>query len=88
MVVRRQSDRDWQWWCRGAPERDGNTLRWSNGTTLAVSTGTISAYDPVGHVNEIRVGLGKLVVFDPARGEFPLVTIQPDDAGMIVVEVR
>jgi hypothetical protein len=87
MVVRRHSDADWLWWCQGDQKRNGNSLRWSDGTTLKVTTGKIVSLDPVGYQSEIRVGLGKLPVFDPAKAKFPLATIHPDD-GQIVIEVH
>ena len=87
MVVRRHSDADWLWWCQGDQRRNGNSLRWSDGTTLKVTTGKIVSLDPVGYQSEIRVGLGKLPLSDPASAKFPLATVHPVD-GQIAIEVH
>lgn len=75
------------WWCYGKPVRDGNILRWEDGTVLEVSRGTIVALDPAGYHDEKVVGLGLLRLKDPLPMTYPLVKAHPQD-GRLVVEVR
>ena len=76
-----------QWWCHGEPRCDGNSLRWSDGTLLRITKGTLQSVEPGGYHDEKIVGLGKLRCVDPAPTAYPLVTALPED-GELHVEVR
>ncbi len=67
--------------------RDGNILRWEDGTTLDVKQGAIVSLDPEGYHDEKVVGRGKLRLKDPLPMTYPLVTARPRD-GRLVIEVR
>jgi len=71
----------------GKPIRDENCLRWEDGTTLEVTHGTITSFEPEGYRDEIVVGLGKLHLKDPHPTTYPLIKAQPRD-GRLIVEVR
>jgi hypothetical protein len=75
------------WWSHTMPERDGNRLTWADGTTLTVERGSIGSVEPDGFVDEKIVGMGKLKLVDPLPKRYPLVTVEPDENGDIVVRV-
>jgi len=88
LVIRRQVGGDWKWWCQGKPTRNGNLVTWDDRVSLSVTTGTITAWEPVGHSPKLFTGMGKLPMADPAPDQFPLATIHSTEDGQIVVEVR
>ncbi|MCC6444772.1 MAG: DUF4962 domain-containing protein [Armatimonadetes bacterium] len=85
--IRRQADRDVQWWCYGRPVWKENNLTWPGGTRLTVTKGTIVSLDPEGYRDEKIVGMGKLKLVDPMPTAYPLVTVRPEN-GELVVEIR
>ena len=87
VTLTRHTDGEQSWWCYGNPLREGNILRWEDGTTLEVKRGAIVSLDPEGHHDEKVVGLGLLRLEDPMPMTYPLVKAQPQD-GRLVVEVR
>ena len=87
VALTRYTDRRHTWWCYGRPARKGSTLRWQDGTTLAVKRGTLVSLDPKGYHDEKVVGMGLLRLEDPLPMTYPLITAQPRD-GQLVVEIR
>jgi hypothetical protein len=88
IVIRRQVDGGWNWWCQGNPTRKGNLVTWDDRVRLSVTTGKITAWEPNGYSPKLFTGMGKLPMADPAPDEFPLATIRSAEDGQIVVEVR
>jgi hypothetical protein len=79
--------------CNGAtivvvakPVRDGTALRWSDGTCLRVTKGSIVAVDPAGYHDEKIVGMGLLKCNDPLQMSYPTVTARPDN-GELRIEI-
>ncbi len=87
LTFSRDTNATQHWWCYGTPARDGNLLRWEDGTSLEVTRGQIIAYDPAGYQDEKVVGLGLLRLRDPLPMTYPLVTAEPAD-GQVVIVVR
>lgn len=87
LTITRCGNAELRWWCQGKPERQGNTLTWPNGTTLRVTKGAVTSFDPQGYQSEKIVGMGKLKCLDPMPLKHPLVTAQPDQ-GEMIIEVR
>jgi hypothetical protein len=87
LTLIRETDAEQAWWCYGNPSRQGNTLRWEDGTTLQVKTGTLVSVDPKGYHDEKVVGMGKLRLVDPLPMTYPLVKAQPREK-RLEVEVR
>ncbi len=86
-TISRRTDAKQSWWCFGKPVREGNSLRWEDGTTLEVKQGTIVFVDMEGYHDEKVVGMGLLRLNDPLPMTYPLVKAQPTD-GRLVIEVR
>lgn len=87
LTLARDTEREQAWWCCGKPLRNGNTLRWEDGTVLEVTQGTLVALDPNAYHDEKVVGMGRLRLKDPCPMVYPLVTAEPQD-GRLVLEVR
>lgn len=87
LTLTRETVVEQAWWCYGKPVREGNTLRWEDGTVLEVKQGTIGSLDPEGYHDEKVVGMGLLRLKDPVPMTYPLVKAKPQD-GRLVVEVR
>ncbi len=86
-TLARSTDMAQAWWCYGTPVREGNALRWEDGTTLTVNQGAIVSLEPDGYHDEKVVGLGLLRLKDPLPMSYPLITARPE-AGRLVLEVR
>jgi hypothetical protein len=86
LALIRDTTSEQAWWCYGQPTRDGNALRWEDGTVLAVTHGTISSLDPEGYHDEKVVGMGLLRLKDPLPMAYPLVKARPQD-GRLVLEI-
>ena len=87
LVLRRSGFDRWQFWCQGEPKRDGQKLKWPNGTALIIRQGQIADWPPKRYTTALSVGNGLLPLNDPAPRSHPLVTLSPD-AGKTVVEVQ
>jgi hypothetical protein len=85
-TIARKTGVEMRWWCHGAPVREGNTVRWPDGTQLLVTRGALTAWDPIGYSDEKIVGMGKLKCVDPLPMRYPLATARPD-AGELVIEI-
>jgi hypothetical protein len=72
------------WWCHELPARDGNILCWPDGTELRVVKGTITAFEPEGHLDWKVTGLNLLKCNDPMPMHYPLVTAQPEDGELVL----
>jgi hypothetical protein len=86
VTILRTSDQELRWWCYGAATRDGDTVSWTDGTTLHVRKGHITHFDPQGYRPELVTGMGKLKLADPAPPTYPQVTARPVN-GELVIEV-
>jgi len=86
LTLSRYTDAEQAWWCYGSPQRQGNALRWEDGTTLTVKTGAIVSLEATGYHDEKVVGMGLLRLKDPLPMVYPLMRAQPED-GRIVIEV-
>jgi len=75
------------WWCHELPARDGNILRWPDGTELCVIRGRIIAFEPEGYLDWKVTGMNRLKCNDPMPMHYPLVTAQPED-GELVLEIN
>ncbi|OHB76856.1 MAG: hypothetical protein A2W31_07040 [Planctomycetes bacterium RBG_16_64_10] len=87
LTLTRDTDAEQAWWCHGNPVRQGNTLRWEDGTTLEVKTGVLASVDPNGYHDEKVVGMGRLKLVDPLPMTYPLIKAQPRQR-RLEVEVR
>ncbi|MBI2298987.1 MAG: hypothetical protein HYU66_08600, partial [Armatimonadetes bacterium] len=87
VTLTRDTDRPQAWWCYGAPAREGNALRWEDGTVLEVTQGTVDALEPAGYHDEKVVGMGLLKLKDPTPMTYALVTARPH-GGQLTIEVR
>lgn len=86
LTVTRETGTEQTWWCHGPLRRDGNVLRWEDGTTLEVKRGAILSFDPAGYRSELAVGSGKLKLKDPQPASYPLIKARPSE-GRLIVEV-
>ncbi len=86
LTLRRVTDQSVCWWCHASPQRDGNALRWPNGTVLKVTRGEIESLEPLGYTEEKIVGMGKLKLPDPMPTTYPVITARPSD-GELRIEV-
>ncbi len=77
----------WQWWSHACPTVEGNTRKWDL-AHLQIKTGTLQTLDPIGFTSQLSVGNGLLDLADPAPRLLPLVTMTPDDEGLIELEIR
>ena len=75
------------WWCHEQAERDGNTLRWRDGSVLRVIKGTITGFAPEGHLDWKVTGMNLLKCADPMPKRYPLVTAGSED-GEFILEVE
>jgi len=75
------------WWSHERPERDGNILRWPDGTELRVIKGTITAFEPEGYLDWKITGLNLLKCNDPMPMYYPLVTAEPE-GGELVFDIH
>lgn len=87
LTIVRRTDTPVRWWCFGPAHRDGDTIRWPDQTSLRVSKGTLTAFDPEGHRPGLVTGMGLLKLPDPAPLTYPAATATPSD-GELVLEVR
>jgi len=55
---------------------------------MEIACGSIKSFEPEGFRPEHAVGNGKLKLYDPFPRRHPLVTIEPDDRGNTVIEIR
>ena len=85
-TIARKTNVEMRWWCHGAPVREGNTVRWPDGTQLRVTRGALNAWDPTGFNDEKIVGMGKLKCVDPMPMRYPLATALPE-AGELMIEI-
>lgn len=88
LTIRRRAAGDWSWWCHGAPERDGNRLRWRQGIELTVTKGELTSLSPEGYGPPLATGFLKLRLKDPAAKTFPLVTIAPATDGLVELNLK
>jgi hypothetical protein len=88
LLLRRQVDGDWSWWCHDAPVRRGNVLVWTNGVTLTVKSGSIGGVEEKGFAPPFAVGNNLLDLLDPIARPFPLIRIVPPSTGETIVELR
>lgn len=86
LTLRRKTTKEVRWWCHGSPRREGNTLRWPDGTALRIVRGTLSTLKPGGFQDEKVVGLGKLKLRDPMPTSYPLIIARPA-GGELVIEI-
>jgi len=84
LTIRRESDRELSWWFAGEAKREGNSLRWPDGTTLAVTQGKIEHLDPVGY-REAKVHYGGMSFADPHPFVYPVVTARPERGKLVIV---
>jgi hypothetical protein len=77
LTIRRETAVAMTWWYAGDPKRDKNILRWSDGTTLAVTRGEITRIDPKGYT-ETKRHYGGMRFADPHPFVYPVVTARPD----------
>jgi hypothetical protein len=87
LTLTRTTDGEQTWWCYGQPQREGNLLRWPDGTTLSVKHGRIVSLDAEGYHDEKVVGLGLLRLRDPLPMTYMLIKAQPEN-GRLEIEVR
>jgi hypothetical protein len=85
LTIRREAAGPLSWWYTGDAKRDGNTLRWSDGTTLTVTQGNIERVDPKGYA-ESKVHYGGLRFADPHPFVYPVVTVRPEQ-GVVGITV-
>lgn len=85
--LKRRVPGPWQWWSHACPAVESNILKWDQ-AQLYLETGALQALDPLGFTSQLSVGNGLLKIADPAPRQLPLVTIVPDDKGVIELEVR
>ena len=83
----RATDAAQAWWCYGQPVREGNVLRWEDGTTLTVKQGNIVSLEPDGYHDEKVVGMGLLRLKDPLPMSYLLIKARPE-AGRLEMRVR
>jgi hypothetical protein len=72
------------WWCHEQPVHDGNILRWSDGARLRVVKGTITSYEPEGHLDWKITGMNLLKCDDPMPMHYPLITAEPEDGELML----
>jgi hypothetical protein len=77
LTIRRETGGKMSWWYAGDAQRDKNVLRWSDGTTLAVTRGSIERIDPHGYI-ETKRHYGGMQFADPHPFVYPVVTARPD----------
>jgi hypothetical protein len=87
LTLTRDTDNEQAWWCYGKPARQGNILRWEDGTTLEVKTGELVSVDQNGYHDEKVVGMGRLKLVDPLPMTYPLIRARPQ-ARHLKIEVR
>jgi hypothetical protein len=87
LLIQRSASSDWQFWCQGEPKRNGNQLTWQNGARLFVRRGRLAKWSPNAYATTLSVGNGLLRLKDPVPCAYPLATISPDAAGMVVIEI-
>ncbi|HJN18124.1 MAG TPA: DUF4962 domain-containing protein [Armatimonadota bacterium] len=87
LTLTRHTDSEQVWSCHGRPTQKGNALQWPDGTTLEIREGTLAAFEPQGHEEELIVGMGLLKLADPMPTAYPLMRAQPED-GRLVVAIR
>jgi hypothetical protein len=86
-TLAREATTEQKWWCYPGFTRDGDTLRWPDGTTLRAAVGDIVSVDPNGYHDEKVVGMGKLRMKDPMPMTYPLITARPA-GGKLIIEVH
>jgi hypothetical protein len=77
LTIRREISGKMSWWYAGEAQRNKNVLRWPDGTTLAVTRGSIERIDPQGFV-ETKRHYGGMQFADPHPFRYPVVTVLPD----------
>jgi hypothetical protein len=77
LTIRRELSGKMSWWYAGEAQRDKNVLRWSDGTTVAVTRGSIERIDPQGYT-ETKRHYGGMKFADPHPFVYPVVTARPD----------
>jgi hypothetical protein len=87
LTLVRRTIQESMWWCSPGAVRDGNCLRWPDGTTVTVKKGTLTKVDPEGYHDQKIVGMGLLKCVDPMPMTYPQVTASPEN-GELVIEVR
>ena len=85
LSLTRFTDEQQAWWCYGEPVREGNLLRWEDGTTLSVTRGEIVSVEPDGYHDEKVVGMGLLRLKDPLPMKYMLVKAQAEDGRLEIV---
>jgi len=88
LSIRRRAAGEWSWWCHGAPQRDGNSLRWPQGIELTITKGELTSLAPEGYGPPLATGFLKLRLNDPAAKTFPLVTIAPATDGLVELNLK
>jgi len=88
LLIRRAGPASWRFWCQGEPERDGNQVKWKDGTTLNIRQGGLTDWSARGYTTALSVGNGLLPLKDPLQRSYPLAAVAPDQTGNILVEIR
>jgi hypothetical protein len=85
LTIVRATDKPLTWYYAGAPTRDGNSFKWSDGTVLKITGGKIATILPDGFLEEKR-HFGGMKWADPHPFIYPTVTVEPQN-GKIALEV-
>ncbi len=87
LTIRRETAGEMTWWYAGDAKRDKNTLRWSDGTTLAVTRGHIARIDLKGYA-ETKRHYGGMRFADPHPFVYPVVIARPDRGRLEITVTR
>jgi len=87
LTIHREVSQPLSWWCAGDPQHQGNTLRWSDGTTLHITQGSITKMDPKGF-RETKMHYAGMQYADPHPMVYPTITAQPNPHGMLEMIIR
>ena len=85
LVIRREVSHPLTWWYSGDAQRDGNSLRWPDGTILEITRGQVERVDPQGYP-EKKQHYGGMFFADPHPFVYPVVTARPRD-GVLEITV-
>ncbi|MBM3839702.1 MAG: DUF4962 domain-containing protein [Verrucomicrobia bacterium] len=88
LLIHRNSDGEWHWWCHETPARKGNMLSWNSGVALRFKAGRISKFEPAGYAPKLSVAFGKLDMVDPLARAYPLVEVLAPAKGETIIEVN
>lgn len=77
-----------KFWSRTAPKIQPGLLQWGDRAEIAILKGRLESLVDGGHQPSHAVGNGKLELIDPFPTAYPLITLTPDDSGILELEVR